>query len=278
MQHADGAGSAVVKRSGEPGFRGRGDAALSPAALRLFADDPHRPGSVDAVLLEQRVQLTPATHPSLYAPPVGPVAYQRGSRPALEAIAASALGNAFHEVQKAVALTRFCCRIPRTGSDPQLFTGNGDLGDAAEHEWGGTEEELVAGGCPLAAEGARLLCALAQVAGLHARMVFLASVDPPERHTVTELFVGGRWSLFDGWSGRFYPWSKHGYASAWDIRQMPSLIDNHPDHGRQRYVDSRYFQYVAIAFYDIAHAAEYRYHRDPIPPTLADRLREGFGG
>jgi hypothetical protein len=254
------------------------DRGIDPAVQALFLDDPHRDGSVDAVLLNQRVHLNASTQPPLYGHPICPVDYTRDSRPALEAAVASAIGDAFHPVQKAVALTRFCARLSSLNapsSEPYISDGTGD---PAGTLCGGTEEELLTHGCPLASERARLLCALANVAGIHAHITFLASIDPPERHTVTEMFIGGRWSLFDGWSGRFYPWSKHGYASAWDIKQLPGLIDNHPDHRRQRYVASRFFQYVAIAPYDIARADSYSFERDPIPPALADRLRQGFGG
>ncbi len=252
--------------------------AVGPEIAALYTDDPHRPGSVDAALLDAMRPLTPHSQAALYQAPAGPPAYARGSRPELEAFVAAALDGAVHDMQIATALTRFCAAIPRRFPTPERPTAAGFYGDFSTFLCGGTEEELIKKGSPLAAERARVLCAMAQVAGLHARLVLLAREAPAERHAVTEIFVLGRWTVFDGFSGRFYTWPKHGYASAWEARRLPQLIDNHPDHGRQHYVDSAYYRHAGIVRYDIAEHMRYSYLWGPIPPALAARLREGLGG
>lgn len=252
--------------------------AFEPAVAALYAEDPHRPGSVDAVLLDSARPLTPHTRTELYQPPAGPPAYARGSRPELEALVAAALEGATHEMPVAVALMRFCAAIPRRFPTPERSTASGFYGDFTTFLCGGTEEDVIKKGSPLAAERARVLCAMAQVAGLPARLVFLAREAPAERHAVTEIFLLGRWTVFDAFSGRFYTWPKHGYVSAWEARRLPHLIDHHPDHGRQRYVDSAYFRHAAVASYNIADHAQFSYPWDSIPPGLAARLRDGQGG
>ena len=115
------------------------------------------------------------------------------------------------------------------------------------------------------------------MAGLPARLAFLASDAPPERHTVTEVYLWGRWAVVDGFSGRLYIWPKHGYASAWDIHLLPQIVDQHPDHGRQPYVESRFYRHVGIASYDLADTAAYDYTDEPTPADLVERLARGLG-
>jgi hypothetical protein len=237
----------------------------------LFARDWHRPGSVDAVLIERMVPVTRLTARDLYAPPTGQP--YRGGRPALEAHVRRVAGDAVHPVQAIVALLRFCHRLPQEFPSPDRPA----IAHPDEVRAGGTEEEIIAEGNPLAAERARLLCALAQVAGMHARVVHLARTDPAERHTVTEVWTGTRWSVFDPFSGRFFTWPKHGYASAWDMHELPRIADEKADHGRQRYVDSAYYRWIAIADYRADEANRYSYDRDPLPPVLVERLRAGLG-
>jgi hypothetical protein len=250
----------------------RGRHAFGPEAAALFDADPHRPGSVDAMLLDSQVPLTPDMRAGLSQAPAGPAPYHEGSRPGLERIVRDVVGAAFHPVPKAVALARFCAGI-------QARYERGE--ERAERVLcGGAEEEIIASGLPLAADLARVLCALAQVSGMHARLVFLAREQPWERHTVTEICLGGLagdWCVFDGFSGRFYSRVKHGYASAWDLHTHPASVDLHPDHGRQPYVDGAFYAHAAIATYDLNDSARFAYPRDPVPDEMVARLRAGRG-
>lgn len=231
-----------------PSETATGRDAFGPLIAAELARDPHRPDSVDAVLLDRQVRLTAWSHAALYAVPDDPPRYQPGSRPELERHLRDALGEAFHPVQIAAALTRFCARLSdRSDTDP-LF--------------GGTEEQIIERGSSTAAERARLLGALAQAAGLHARVVFLMRTDPVERHAVTEILLPRQWCVFDGYSGRYFARLKSLYASAWDIQRRPELVDHHPDHGRQRYIDSAYYRHAGIAAYDIADQAKFEYPID----------------
>ena len=254
---------------------GRG--AFGPDLEALLRADPHRPDSVDAMLLDRQMCVTAHNQPALYARPTSKPDYRRGRRPELEALVGAVTDGAIHEVQIAVGLARFCARIPQDFPLPGRSTAAGFYGDFGIFLCGGTEEEVIKKGSPLAAERARVLCAMAQIAGLPARVAFLARTEPVERHTIVEIFLGNRWSVFDAFSGRFYAWPKHGYASAWDVHTLPQLVDNSPERGRVRYVDSAYFRHVAVATYDIADSASYSYPWDPIPADLGARLSAGLG-
>jgi hypothetical protein len=257
--------------------RAAGRAAFGPEIERLLAEDPHRSGSVDAVLLDQQQRLTFQSQAGLYAAPSDTPPYVPGTRPELEAWVRVVAGDALHPLQIGVALTRFCALVPTRFPTEERSTASGFYGDFSTYLCGGTEEEVIKKGSPLAAERARVLCAMAQVAGLPARIVFLARSAPAERHAVTEIFMQGRWSIFDGCSGRFYAWPKHGYASVWEVQRLPIMVDRAADHGRQRYVDSAYFHNAGIAAYDVGDFASYQYPWDPIPTSLAERLAGGLG-
>lgn len=253
-----------------------GRAAFGPAIEATLAADPHRPGSVDAVLLDQQIALTPRNQPALYAPPASTPAYPRGSRPELERWVDEAVTGLIHPVQKATALTRFCTRIPRQFPTPERSTASGVHDGFGAYLCGGAEEDVVKNGSPLAAERARVLCVMAQIAGLPARLVFLARPDNAERHTVTEIFLD-RWCVFDGFTGTFYPRPKSLFASAWDVQRQPAIVDSSAEHRRQRYADSAFFRCIGIAAYPVEGFTAYRYPRDPIPPDLAERLQQGLG-
>jgi hypothetical protein len=173
---------------------------------------------------------------------------------------------------------RFCGRIPYLFPTADRSTASGFWGDFSTFLCGGTEEEVIKKGSPLAAERARVLCVLAQVAGLPARIVFLARSAPAERHAVTEIYLQGRWSAFDGFGGGLHPWPKHGYPSVADIQQRPQMIDQAADHAHDRYTDSAYYRHAAIAAYNVMDWASYDYAWDTVPADIAARLQAGLGG
>ena len=246
-----------------------------PAHVREAIErDPHRPGSVDRVLLESVRWLTLSTRDALYRPPQTPVQAEPASRTWLQQIVADAAAGTVHEVQRATALRRWVAAIPRSFPEGGRSTRDGFWGDYSTFLCGGTEEEVIRKGSPLAAELCRVLVCLAQLTGLSARLVFLFADAPPLRHTVAEIFVAGQWAVFDPVSDRSFLWPKHGHASAWDVRQMPALVDGLQDHRRLPYVASRFYRTIGIATYDPA-AAGLNYQHDPLDRETAARLLAG---
>jgi hypothetical protein len=247
---------------------------LMPDHVRAAVDaDPHRPGSVDRVLLDRQVILSTANQPALYQPPAaaGP---DRRRRPWLEEIAGELTRDAAHPFQRATALRRWVASIPRSFPEGGTSTRTGFWGDFSTFLCGGAEEEVIRKGSPLAAELSRVLVLLADLAGLSARLVFLYADAPPLRHTVTEIYIAGRWSVFDPVSDRVFAWAKHGYAGAWEIQRQPRLLDGLQDHGRLPYVASRFYRTAGIAAYD-PWDPSLRYPWDPLDAATRARLRAG---
>jgi hypothetical protein len=233
-------------------------------------------GGVDRNLVESRIWLNAQNASALYLTPVAPTSY-RTPRPWLEEIVAELTAGMVNDFQRAMALRRWVAGIPRTFPEGGASTREGFWQDFSTFLRGGTEEEVIRKGTPLAAELSRVLVTLAAVTGVSGRIVLLSSDDSKLRHTVTELYVNGHWSVFDPVSDRSFIWSKHGYASAWDIQQMPRLIDGLQDHGRLQYVESRYYQRVAIATYD-PWDPRHRFPWEPLDDATRARLQRGEAG
>lgn len=250
--------------------------AVEPSAEplhRALAEDPHAAGSVDRDLIDAQLLVSAANQAALYGSPPRPNAGRR-PRPWLEAIVSELTADALNESQRASALLRWVARVPVDFPEGGTGTRAGFWGDYDTFLCGGTEEEVIRKGSPLAAELNRVLVTLACLVGIPARLVFLYAEQPPYRHAVTELYIRGRWSVFDPVSNRTFVWSKHGYASAWEIQQMPRLVDGLQDHGRLPYVDSRWYATIAIAVYD-PWDPRHRFPWHPVDPVTRARLLRG---
>jgi hypothetical protein len=233
-------------------------------------------GSVDRNLLESRTWLNAHNESTLYRAPAAGTP-PRASRPWLEEIVAELTDGMVNDFQRATALRHWVAAVPRTFPEGGTSTRAGFWQDYRTFLRGGTEEEVIRKGTPLAIELSRVLVTLAALAGVWGRIASLSSDDAGERHAVTELYLNGHWSVFDPVSDRSFIWSKHGYASAWDIHQMPRLIDGLQDHGRLRYVDSRFYQRVAIAPFD-PWDARHRFPWQPLDDATRARLQQGEAG
>ena len=146
-----------------------------------------------------------------------------------------------------LALVRWCNRIPHDYPRAEKSTAAGFYGTFDDFSWGGDEETVVKKGSPWPQEIARVLSSMLPLAGIPARLVFLYRAAPPAMHTVVEAWVGGGWAVCDASANRCYSWPHHGYASANDLQQQPRLVDQLPEHGRNPYVDSRFYETVAIS-------------------------------
>jgi hypothetical protein len=182
-----------------------------------------------------------------------------------------------NDFQRATALRRWVAAVPRTFPEGGASTRAGFWQDYRTFLRGGTEEEVIRKGTPFAIELSRVLVTLAALAGVRGRIASLSSDDGGQQHAVAELYVNGHWSVFDPVSDRSFIWSKHGYASAWDIHQMPRLVDGLQDHGRLRYVDSHFYQQIAIAPYD-PWDERHRFPWQPLDDATRMRLQQGEAG
>ena len=198
-------------------FRGIGQ--FGPAYQRMYENDVHAPGSVDRVLLARMVRMCPETRAHLYGgSPSKASLYRPGSRPAMETLAADAIGSSRSDEERVDAIAAFCSRLgdrePATGLEEMLF--------------GGREEEIVARGSDWCTDVARVACVLCQVVGIPARLVVLANVSSAySGHEIIEARRGGRWGAVDPLAGVVYRHLDGAPASTWDLMLDPSLVERH---------------------------------------------------
>ncbi len=243
-------------------FKGRTEFGIYDELLSL-KNDVHAPGTVDSVLSDEMIKLVPETAEYLYTDytPLG-VKYQRGTRPYLEKIVENSIGKT-DSTTKAKDFMDFCSNIPYNFPDSEKST-NAGFWTTDTTLFGGTEEELIKRGTEICTELSRVLCVLAQVAGLPARLVYLFDLNRKNwGHGVTEIFVqtneSSNWAVFDATSNVCYPMPDGRLASAWDLRNNPEIIENHPEHKKKPYVASVFYECSAIANYSVWDWEKYDY-------------------
>ncbi|MFH0816971.1 MAG: transglutaminase domain-containing protein [Methanobacteriota archaeon] len=231
--------------------------------LLSLENDLHAPGTVDSVLLDEMVKLLPETEGWLYSD-CAPLraTYKKGGRPYLEGIVGRVARQSGDEL-RAKSLARWCSGIQSQFPTPEKSTEKG-FWTTDTMLFGGTEEELIKRGTYVCTELSRVLCALAQVAGMPSRLVYLFDMTRKNwGHGVVEIYIRsggvGSWAVFDATSDACYAKPEGGLASAWDLRCRPELADAHPDHGNKPYVSGEFYRCSAIANYFVSDWSKYDY-------------------
>jgi transglutaminase-like putative cysteine protease len=85
-----------------------------------------------------------------------------------------------------------------------------------------TEEDLFRSGHGWCNEQARVLVALAQIAGLPSRLVFAHSRDGKAGHVVTEVYADGKWVLVDQTEGLVFARKDGRPLNVLDFRRDPA--------------------------------------------------------
>jgi len=170
-----------------------------------------RDGGVDVEIIAGQLVLNAKTAEYIYSEQFTPrrIKYQPGSRPMLEKIANDLTTNVAEPKEKALAIMRWVRDNRDRGLKPKLRFD------------GGTEEELIKRGAIMCNEVSRLFCVLAQIAGLPAR-VFCSHISG---HMMCEVFVGEGWWWIDPMKGTYCYKDDGSVASAWDLKNDPTLID-----------------------------------------------------
>jgi len=145
---------AFRRMNGISGYRGIG--VFGRAYRVMFENDCHADGSVDRVLMENMILLSPETAAYLYGgyTPTQ-VRYRRGSRPELERHVGEATARCNSDEGRVDGIAKFCSKL-----------GEGAAEGLDAILVGGTEEEIVRRGSDWCSDVARVGCALCQVAGL----------------------------------------------------------------------------------------------------------------
>ncbi|MGI8549171.1 MAG: transglutaminase domain-containing protein [Dehalococcoidia bacterium] len=231
-------------------------------AYNLIRRQAYSEGSIDHALLAGQILVTRENRGRVYAPP-GVQLPAPGEVRGLACLVGKVSERQREPIQRLMALTRWCHRIPHDHPSQASSTAGGIYADFAGFRWGGDEEAVIAKGSPWPQEIARVLVTLVQIAGFPARLVFLYREEPLELHTVVEAWVHGHWIVFDPCANRFYLRPHHGYACALDLQQQPKLVDQMPEHGRIQYVDSAFYRTFAIAEYALNDRDRFRYVQQP---------------
>ena len=243
-------------------FKGRTGFGIYDELLSL-ENDIHAPGTVDSVLFDEMIKLMPETADFLYTgyTPLD-IKFQKGTRPYLEKIVKSSIGNS-DPTTIAKDLMNFCSNIPNNFPDPEKSTNSG-FWTTDTVLFGGTEEELIKRGTDICTELSRVLCVLAQIAGLPARLIYLFDLNRKNwGHGVTEIFLqtseSSNWAVFDATSNVCYPMEGGRFASAWDLRNHPEIIENHSDYMKKPYVARAFYECSAVVNYFAWDLGKYDY-------------------
>ena len=198
---------AIIDHARREAFR------LNRAQLRANYD-----GGVEFQLRDSVVLLCPQTVDFLYTrftPTM--VRYERGSRPRIEEVVESCIGGLSGDVEKMLALMRFCRDLRKRKPPTDIRQ--------PDRIFGGTEEQLIDKGEDLCECLSRLFVALCQVAGIPGRIVHHVIGG----HIVAEAFAENGWAYVDPTAGVYFRGTDGRLASTWDIWVKPEIIRQQTD-------------------------------------------------
>jgi len=228
----------------------KGLSQFGPAYEVMLSNDPHAPGSVDRVLMENMVRLCVETVEHLYGDYTpAKSCYDWGMRPDLERYVQEAVSGAEGVVQRIDAIARFTSGLRRRAVE-----------DIESMLVGGTEEEIIVRGSDWCPDVARVACALYQVAGFAARIVYLAELEKAySAHVIVEAFGGGFWGAIDSLTGIVYRHPDRRPASVWELMHNPELVMRHSKAGSIAYARPGQFRAAAISNYSVCDWRGYDY-------------------
>lgn len=215
----------------------------------MLENDAHAVGSVDRVLMANMVRLCAATAQYIYGEYTQPqVRYIPGSRPALEEVLRDVLTPEAQAEERVVAISDYCSRLAEEApSDPGGLV------------LGGTEEEIILRGSDWCTDLARVGCVLCQVAGLPARIVYLADTSQAySGHAIIEAYRDGVWGAADVTSGVVYRSREGKPVSTWELMCEPWLIGHHASSG-VLFSPLGEFRRAGVVNYSVADAHLYDY-------------------
>lgn len=184
----------------------------------MLENDTHAAQSVDRVLIENLVKLCSETWKYLYeAYTPTTCSYERGSKPVLERYLQDAMIEECAEEGLIEAIVQLTSSLSEKVSD-----------DLDNMQVGGTEEEIIARGSDWCTDVARVGCALSQVAGFPARIVYLFNtVRAYSGHAIIEVYRAKVWGAVDAMTNVVYRHPGGKPASTWDLMNDHSLIRRH---------------------------------------------------
>ncbi len=233
----------------------RGIGIFGPAYRVMLENDAHAPGSVDRVLLEQMVLLCPETAAFLYSQFTPPQAnYQKGALPELERHVAKATGSCDSDEARVAAIAGFCRGLAdKVSAEPDGM------------RFGGMEEEVIRRGSDWCGDLARVGCVLCQVAGVTARLVYLADTENAySGHVIIEARREGHWGAVDTTANVIYRRPDGKPASTWELMNHAGWIEAHSRGIETPYTNRGQFLAAAISNYFACDRQKYDYTISPM--------------
>jgi transglutaminase-like putative cysteine protease len=202
--------------------------------------DPHAPGSVDRALLSRMARLCSETAGCLYRAytptELGDLSGVSGQ---LTRYAQAATCGCATLEQRVAAIARFTAALA-DGVDEE------DLGGMLV---GGTEEQVIARGSDWCVDVARVACALCQVVGVPARLVYLCNTGQAYwGHAIIEAHREGAWGAVDSSTSVVYRRADGTPATTWELMGNPALVEAHRGPGAT-YTRPDQFKAAAVANY-----------------------------
>ena len=238
----------------------------------------YRCGTVDAVVQDCAVEVCDATLRRFMRPPDAGdrnVTELRRRRPFLAHYAEFAV-VVYPADCKIMSLALFCRDIEAQFPSPEHSALGGFYASPDDFMWGGVEEFVIAKGSDWCAELARVFCALCEMIGVPARLVF-ALDGSDDGHVLAECYKGGEWMLVDPLVAKLYEHPDIGPVGA---ARMCMLTDEQrrflTASAEHYYVHERFFRHLSVAEYSIADAARYDYGLSRCNEYYRQRLADSW--
>jgi len=216
----------------------------------VLDNDPHAPGSVDRALFERMVRICAETADYLYRA-YAPTEVQDASDVSVELTrhAREAACGCDTPEDRVAAVARFTAGLA-VGVD------EGDLDGMLV---GGTEEQIIARGSDWCVDVARVACALCQVVGVPARLVYLCNTGQAySGHAIIEAHRQGAWGAVDSSTGVVYRRADGTPATTWELMSDAALVDAHRA-PHAAYTHPAQFRAAAVSNYFVWERPRYDY-------------------
>jgi len=250
----------------------RGPAQFGKAYKLMCENDTHAPGSIDLVLVENMIRLSNETAEYLYTEYTPEKScYKKGIRPGLEKYVEKTIRGGGPDEERIERIALFTSSLQDRATS-----------DLDSMQCGGTEEDIIARGSDWCTDVARVGCALCQVAGFSARMVYLFDVTKAYHgHVIIEVYRDSTWGAVDTVTNVIYRHGGGKAASVWDLMNSPDIIDKHRRGDSTYYTTRDQFSRAAISNYFVWNWREYDYTVSSINEyyrSILEREEQGWPG
>jgi len=238
----------------------------------MLENDAHASGSIDRILMEGMIRLCPETVDFLYNEYTSMRSfYEKGTRTELEQYVERAILDNHSEEERIMAIARFTSSLQESACE-----------DLKLMQIGGTEEEIIARGSDWCSDVARVGCALCQVAGFAARLVYLFDTEKAySGHVIIEVYRAKIWGVVDPLTNVVYRHPEGKPASIWDLMNNSHLIECHSRGESTPYTVVSQFQGAAISSYFVWRWREYDYTVSKINDyyrSILEMANQGWSG